>query len=49
MQVAFFDGHVKAHPVDMVLWRFTWFPDPCYDPIWPRRGWPDPSSFRDID
>lgn len=49
MNVVFFDGHVKAVPVDKVLWRFPWLPKPCYDPIWPRLGWPTVSNFRDLD
>jgi prepilin-type N-terminal cleavage/methylation domain-containing protein/prepilin-type processing-associated H-X9-DG protein len=49
MNVVFFDGHAKAHPVDKLLWRFSWLPKPCYDPIWPRLGWPVTSNFRDTD
>jgi prepilin-type N-terminal cleavage/methylation domain-containing protein/prepilin-type processing-associated H-X9-DG protein len=49
MNFAFFDGHVKSFPVDRVLWRFWWLPEPCYDPIWPRKGWPNPADFRDLD
>jgi len=49
MNFAFFDGHAKTVPVDKGLWRFWWLPEPCYDPIWPRYGWPNPSEFRDLD
>ncbi|NLI00610.1 MAG: prepilin-type N-terminal cleavage/methylation domain-containing protein [Chthonomonadales bacterium] len=47
--IAFFDGHAKAHPIDKVIWRYSWLPEPCYDPIWPRLGWPNVSEFRDLD
>jgi prepilin-type N-terminal cleavage/methylation domain-containing protein/prepilin-type processing-associated H-X9-DG protein len=49
MNFAFFDGHVKSAPVDKVLWRFPTLPEPCYDPIWPRKGWPAVSNFKDMD
>jgi len=49
INIAFFDGHAKGIPIDKVLWRFASLPEPCYDPIWPRLGWPTVSNFRDID
>jgi prepilin-type N-terminal cleavage/methylation domain-containing protein len=49
LNVTFFDSHVKSVPVDRVLWRFWWLPEPCYDPIWPRKGWNVVSNFRDLD
>ncbi len=49
MNFAFFDGHAKTYPVDMVLWRFpTTGTYPCYDYIWPKYGWPNPADFHDL-
>ena len=39
----------KAYPVNSVLWRYAQYSIPCYDPIWPRTGWPTLSNFKDVN